>query len=184
MNGSGHAMTSMTLALRLFGAAAFATLAACQSTGVAFNGSPSGVPITVDIVDGAPNAVKTAFASEIVSAAATKKVDLVPADDQARYRVLGHLSTEAGADGEPVLAVVWDVVDADKRRAKRITGSTPIRAASAARGENLDKETLAKLAATSMDEIAAFLAETKSGSTQTADLGATAGAAPLGFAAR
>jgi hypothetical protein len=35
-----------------------------------------------------------------------------------------------------------------------------------------------------MDEIAAFLAETKSGSTQTADLGATAGAAPLGFAAR
>jgi hypothetical protein len=176
-------MTSTTFALRLLGAAALTALAACQSTGIAFKGSPEGVPITVDIIDGAPNAVKTAFASEIVSAAAKKKVDLVPADDQARYRVLGHLSTETGADGEPVLAVVWDVVDADKRRAKRITGSTPIRSASAASDGNFDKETLAKLAATSMDEIAGFLAETKSGAIVTADASGRPGPA-LGFASQ
>jgi hypothetical protein len=174
----------MTLALRLFGAFALGALAACQSTGFAFNDSPEGVPITVDIVDGAPNEVKTAFASEIVSAAANKKVDLVPSDDQARYRVLGHLSTETGESGEPVLAVVWDVVDTDQRRAKRITGSAPMRRASAASPDDLDKETLAKLASTSMDEIAAFLSETKSGRTMTANAGSAAVGPALGLTTR
>ena len=184
MNGSGHAMTSSKHALRLLGAAALLALAACQSTGTAFKGSPEGVPITVDIIDGASPKVKTAFASEIVTAAATKKVDLVQADDQARYRVWGHLSTEVNPEGDTTLAVVWDVIDADKRRAKRITGSTPIRRTTAAAGD-LDKETLAKLAAMSMDEIAAFLSESKSGATVTADAGlsATTGSG-LGFAAR
>ncbi len=172
-------MTSMTLALRLLGAAAFAGLAACQTTGTATNGSPAGVPITVDIVDGAPQRVKTAFASEIYSAAAAKKVDLVQGDSQARYQVRGHLSTNVDAAGSSTVAVVWDVFDTEKRRARRLTGSSPIRAGAQPHSwQGLDKETLAKLAASSMDEIAAFLAEAKQGG---GTLVADAGAAGPGF---
>lgn len=180
MNGSGHAMTSMKLALRLVGAAAVAILAGCQGTGTAFMGSPEGVPITLESIDGAPGPVKTAFTSELAAAATSKKVDLVGSGDQARYRMRGYLSTEANGDGETTLAYVWDVFDAEKRRAKRLTGSSPIRTSGNPWAE-LDKETLAKLATRSMDEIAEFLAEAKSGRTVTADASGAPGAA-LGFA--
>jgi hypothetical protein len=53
---------------------------------------------------------------------------------------------------------VWDVFDAQKRRAQRLAGSSPVKVSS---WTELDKETLAKLAGSSMDEIAEFLAASK-----------------------
>ena len=77
----------------------------------------------------------------------------------ARYRVRGYLTAEPTADGGTALAFVWDVFDADQRRARRVTGSAPIKAASRKNPwDGLDKEALARLAARSMDEIATFLA--------------------------
>ena len=77
---------------------------------------------------------------------------------QARYRVRGYLST-ATEDGETKVAYVWDVFDSQKRRAKRLEGSSPVPAASIS---SLDKQALAKLAQASMDEIADFLSAAKS----------------------
>jgi hypothetical protein len=184
-------MTSMTLALRLSGAAALAALAACQSGGLALDGSPEGVPVTVESIDGPPAPVKTAFASELAAAATTRRVDLVGAGGEARYRVRGYVSTQTNPQGEPVLTFVWDVFDAEKRRAKRLAGSSPVRTASADRPlgrstdpwAGLDKETLAKLASKSMDEIAVFLSEAKAGVTLVAaDTASREGG--LGFAPR
>jgi hypothetical protein len=146
--------------LRLAAVAMTAGLAACQAAGestASFKGSPEGVPIVLESIDGAPPPVKTAFVSELTSAASSRKVELVGTDTQARYRVRGYLSTET-ADGETSVAYVWDVFDAQKRRAQRLTGSSPVRVAS---WTDLDKETLAKLAGASMDEIAEFLAASK-----------------------
>ncbi|MBM6592778.1 hypothetical protein [Microvirga pudoricolor] len=135
-----------------------AGLAACQGDSASLRGgSPEGVPIVLESIDGAPAPVKTALVDELTTAAASRKVELVGTGTEARYRVRGYLTTET-AGGETSVAYVWDVFDAQKRRAQRLAGSSPVKVAS---WSELDKETLAKLAGSSMDEIAEFLAASK-----------------------
>ena len=149
----------MTVTLRCLAAAASLTLAACQSGGPGglAGGTPAGVPIAVESIEGAPPAVQTALSGELQSAAASRRVDLVGAQAQARYRVKGYLSAQATDDGGTALAVVWDVFDEGRRRAKRVTGTLPVRAASTDPWDGLDKEALRRLAAQSMDDFASFI---------------------------
>jgi hypothetical protein len=128
-------------------------LAACQTAG-----SPVGKPIALESIEGAPPAVQTALAGELASAASARQVEIVGNGREARYRVRGYLTAEPTSDGGAALAFVWDVFDAKERRAQRVTGSSPIKAASKKNPwDGLDKEALARLAAKSMDEIATFL---------------------------
>jgi hypothetical protein len=158
-------------------------LAGCQgAAGSLAGGSPDGMPIAIESIEGPPATVSTALASELAAAASDRRVDLADTPASARYRVRGYLSTETGPAGETTLAVVWDVFDAEKRRAKRLTGSRPLPSGASDPWSDLDRATLAKLAAESMDEIAVFLSEAKSnGPTLTADASA-APAGALGFA--
>jgi sugar phosphate isomerase/epimerase len=133
------------------------SLGACQGS---VSGSPEGVPVALESIDGAPAKVQTALIDELATAASDRKVELVGSSAQARYRVRGYISTET-TEGETKVAYVWDVFDAQKRRAKRLAGSSPVSVASGSIS-SIDKETLAKLAAASMDEIAEFLAASKS----------------------
>jgi hypothetical protein len=130
-------------------------LASCQT----FGGTPAGKPIAFESIEGAPAEVRAALAGELASAATARQVELVGTGNPARYRVRGYLKAEPTADGGTALAFVWDVFDAQQRRAQRVTGSSPIKAASKKNPwDGLDKEALARLAARSMDEIATFLA--------------------------
>jgi hypothetical protein len=135
-------------------------LGACQGGGGSVAGSPEGVPIVLESIEGAPAPVQTAFVGELNSAATNRKVEFVGTSTQARYRVRGYLSTET-TNGETSVAYVWDVFDFEKRRAKRLTGSSPIAAGSKNPWTSLDKATLARLANASMDEIAEFLSASK-----------------------
>jgi hypothetical protein len=146
-----------------------AALGACQGLG----GSPEGVPVALESIDGAPAPIRTALMDELTNAASDRKVELVGSSTDARYRVRGYLST-ATEDGETKVAYVWDVFDAQKRRAKRLEGSSPVPAASGSMS-NLDKEALAKLAKASMDEIAEFLVAAKSGTSDETEDGSTGG---------
>jgi hypothetical protein len=143
---------------RLAAMAMTMALGACQ--GPLMSGSPEGVPVAVESIDGAPAPVQTALLNELATAASDRKVDLVGSNAEARYRVRGYLST-ATEDGETKVSYVWDVFDAQKRRAKRLEGSRPVTLASGSVSA-IDKETLAKLAQSSMDEIADFLSASKS----------------------
>ncbi|MET0745407.1 MAG: hypothetical protein ABWY78_18695 [Microvirga sp.] len=146
---------------RLIAMLLIAGLAACQGAGGASSsrsgGSPAGVPIVLESIDGAPAPVRTALVNELTTAAADRKVEIVGSGTDARYRVRGYLSTET-TEGETSVAYVWDVFDAQKKRAQRLAGSSPVRVAS---WNDLDRETLARLAVSSMDEIAEFLAASK-----------------------
>lgn len=133
------------------------SLGACQ--GGSFSGSPEGVPIALESIDGAPAPVRTALIGELSTAASNRKVELVGASAEARYRVRGYLSTET-SEGRTKVSYVWDVFDSQKRRAKRLAGTSPVPVSSASLTD-LDKETLAKLASASMDEIAEFLSAAK-----------------------
>ena len=148
-------MAGMKGAGRLAALVVTAALGACQGS---FGGSPEGVPVALESIDGAPAPIRTALADELAAAAFDRKVDLVGASGAARYRVRGYLSA-SNEGGETKVAYVWDVFDAQKRRAKRLAGASPIPAASIS---TLDKEALSKLAQASMDEIAAFLSASKS----------------------
>jgi hypothetical protein len=169
-------------ALQLAAAAMVVGLAACQS-GSLMGGSPAGIPIAFESIDGPPPPVKTMLEEELVSAASSRQVELAGMDSQARYRVRGYLSAEASAEGGTALAFVWDVFDAEKRRAKRLTGSSAIRVASGDVWTGLDREALRKLAAQSMDEIAGFLSESRSEApTATAEAAPASADGALGFA--
>lgn len=133
-------------------------LGACQ--GSLLSGSPEGVPVAVESIGGAPAPVQTALLGELATAASERKVELVGSSGDARYRVRGYISTVT-EDGETRISYVWDVFDAQKRRAKRLEGSRPVALASGSIS-SLDRETLARLAQSSMDEIAEFLSAAKS----------------------
>src|SRR3954452_24508995 len=94
------------------------SLGACHTPGssASLNGSPAGVPIQFESIDGPPAPVKAALAGELSAAARERHVEIAGAGTPARYRVRGYLSTETTAGGETALAFVWDVFDADKRR--------------------------------------------------------------------
>jgi hypothetical protein len=115
--------------------------------------------VALESIDGAPAPIRTALADELAAAASDRKVDLVGASGAARYRVRGYLSA-SNEDGETKVAYVWDVFDAQKRRAKRLTGSSPVQMPSGSLTD-LDRATLARLAVASMDEIAEFLSTAK-----------------------
>lgn len=137
-----------------------ASLGGCQTGSYAsLKGSPSGVPILFESIDGPPAPVRTALAGELSAAAKARHVDIASTGTPARYRVRGYLSTARADEGDATLSYVWDVFDAEKHRAKRITGSSPIGTASTPSWSALDRDALARLAARSMDEIADFLSE-------------------------
>jgi hypothetical protein len=148
-------MDGARLALRLAAIVLTTAMGACQGT---FTASPEGIPVALESIDGAPAPIRTALAEELAAAATDRKVDLVGASAEARYRVRGYLST-ATEDSETKVAYVWDVFDSQKRRAKRLEGSSPAPVASIS---SLDKQALAKLAQASMGEIAEFLSAAKS----------------------
>jgi hypothetical protein len=150
-------MAGMKRAGRLAAMVVAATLGACQSP---LGGSPEGVPVALESIDGAPAPIRTALVDELTNAATDRKVELVGSSADARYRVRGYLSTST-EDGETKVAYVWDVFDSQKRRAKRLEGSSPVPAAAGSISA-LDKEALTRLAQASMDEIAKFLVASKS----------------------
>jgi len=155
-----------------------AGLAGCQETrggaGQRFVSAP-GVPIAVESIEGAPSPVQSALQGELASAADARQMTLVGAGAQARYRVRGYLSTTPTEDGGAALAFVWDVFDAEKRRAQRVTGAKPIRAAAGQTPwDGLDKEALRRLADESMNGIAGFLVAGAAPATIAADGGTPA----------
>ncbi|HYF54388.1 MAG TPA: hypothetical protein VEA41_09030 [Salinarimonas sp.] len=153
------------------GAALAAGLAGCQGAGERVVSAP-GVPIAVESIEGAPQGVRSALQGELASAAEQRRMTLVGAGSDARYRVRGYLSAEPTEDGGTAVAFVWDVFDATRQRAQRVAGAKPIRTAGTATPwDGLDRDALRRLAEESLNEIAGFLV---------ADAGAAA--APPGVA--
>ena len=100
----------MVVLRRALLAAAAAGVAACQDAGgrAASPGLPgagaSGTPIAVAIIEGALQKVRAALASELSSAAAARRVEVVGPGAAVRYRVRGYLTAETTAEDGPTLA--------------------------------------------------------------------------------
>jgi hypothetical protein len=152
-------LRSFSLALCLSVAAT--ALGGCQQGTASLGGarvSAPGVPIAVESIAGAPDGVTSRFSTALATEASARQVELVGGESNARYRVRGYLSAEPTEDGSTSLAFVWDVFDAQKKRAQRVQGAS---IASARAGQNpwdgVDQTTVSKAASESMDAIAGFL---------------------------
>jgi hypothetical protein len=144
--------------------AAFA-LAGCQETTSANAPRPRvdapGVPVSVQSITGAPDAVTSRFAGLLGEAAAERKMEIVPGDKPARFRVRGYLTAQPTEDGQTALAFVWDVYDEAKKRAQRVQGESLGRKGGGADPwSGIDQTIVAKAASESMDAIASFLVTT------------------------
>jgi hypothetical protein len=146
--------------MKLFLVAAMGLLAsACTETLPVASRSPTaapGVPIAVDSISGAPDAVRGSFTSAFSNEANARSVQIVDPATNPRFRVRGYLAAEPTEDGQTALAFVWDVYDAQKRRAQRVQGAAVARS-STGDWSGVDQTTVSKAASESMDQIAQFL---------------------------
>ncbi|MCZ8043351.1 MAG: hypothetical protein O9330_12780 [Beijerinckiaceae bacterium] len=147
----------------VLGAAAALALAGCQETTTAARPrvDAPGVPVSVQSISGAPDSVTTRFAGLLGEAAAERRMEIVPGDKPARFRVRGYLTAQPTEDGQTALAFVWDVYDESKKRAQRVQGeSLGRRGGGSDPWSGIDQTVVAKAAAESMDAIASFLVTT------------------------
>jgi hypothetical protein len=154
------------------------SLAACQETTTAQRPrvDAPGVPVSVQSISGAPDSVTTNFASLLGEAAAERRMEIVPGDKPARFRVRGYLTALPTADGQTALAFVWDVYDETKKRAQRVQGeSLGKRGGGSDPWSGIDQSVVARAAAESMDAIAGFLVTAPAAETPSADKAKSAG---------
>jgi hypothetical protein len=139
-------------------------LAGCQETTTTASRprvDAPGVPVSVQSISGAPEAVTASFAGLLGEAAAERKMEIVAGDKPARFRMRGYLTAQPTEDGQTALAFVWDVYDESKKRAQRVQGESLGRRGSGSDPwAGIDQTIVAKAASESMDAIASFLVTT------------------------
>ena len=116
-----------------------------------------GSTVAFESIDGPPPEVFRRLVADLNAEAGTRKIAVVSRESAATYRVRGYVSALVERD-KTTFAWVWDVYDADKRRALRISGEEP--AASGKRRDAwaaADEQVLRRMARNGMDQMSGFL---------------------------
>jgi hypothetical protein len=112
-----------------------------------------GVPIKIAAVEGMPAERHDAVIAVVRGEALVHAIELTETDP--RFFLRGYLGLQE-RDGEMRLGFVWDVFDANRTRARRITADV---ATSSASWDEVGEAEIRNAAAKAMNEVAAFLAE-------------------------
>jgi hypothetical protein len=137
-------------------------LAACNETTGDFNPATPprarapGVPVALVSLDGAPEAVISRLSVAMSQQAARRDIAIVGIDGKPRYQVRGYLSAHVDG-GEGQLSWAFDIFDAQKKRARRVSGQEALRGGGDAWTGVTDAH-LTAIAFKSLDDIAEFLA--------------------------
>lgn len=135
-----------------------ALVAGCMTSApTATSANVSTPTIAFESIDGPPVGVFQRLVATMSAEAQARQMAIVSREGAAQYRVRGYLAAQV-ARGHTHISWVWDVYDAEKRRAFRISGDE-----AGGRGGRdpwgvADERLLAKIARASMDQLAAFLA--------------------------
>lgn len=116
-----------------------------------------GASIAFESIDGPPVAVFQNLVTTISTEAATRQVRVVSRTGDPAYRIRGYLAAIV-VGGRNHISWVWDVYDADKRRVYRIAGEEAGGRPGANAWAAADEQVVRRIARTSMDRLAAFLA--------------------------
>ncbi len=133
-------------------------VAGCQSAGTETRAYQApGVPVALDTIEGAPDALKTRVNDEVASQATARRIELVSGSAAPRYTLRGYLTAYPTATGDTALAFVWDVFDASKKRTQRVSTTTVARGQSSDPWSQIGETQIAKTTSQSMNQVAAFL---------------------------
>jgi hypothetical protein len=144
------------LALALVGAAA------CTTDGnppgmAAMPAAARGSTIAFESIDGPPVGVFQKLVLDLSEEAQARQVTVVSRESTPAYRIRGFLAVHV-VQGRPQVAWVWDVYDAEKRRALRISGEEPGTRKGADAWGAADDQMLRRIARVSVERLVAFLA--------------------------
>jgi len=151
-----------------FGRTRFAT-AACLALALAVGGcanapapmasvvSQRGASIAFESIDGPPVSVFQNLVTTLSAEAATRQVQVVSRSGAPAYRIRGYLAAIV-VGGKSHISWVWDVYDADKQRVLRIAGEEAGGRLGANAWAAADEQMVRRIARTSVDRLAAFLA--------------------------
>ena len=116
-----------------------------------------GSTVAFESIDGPPPDVFRRLVADLNAEAGTRKIAVVSRESAATYRVRGYVSALVERD-KTTFAWVWDVYDADKRRALRISGEE-LAAAGKRRDAwaAADEQVLRRMAQSGMDQMSGFL---------------------------
>jgi hypothetical protein len=165
MTGGGRAGASRNVLQRvrvgllvagLFGlGAAGCTTAPQGATPVAMVSGPT---VAFESIDGPPESIFRKLVHDMNDEATTRQVAVVSRDAPAQYRVRGYVAALVEKRRRTVIAWVWDVYDADQRRAIRITGEEPAGASGRGTWAAADDALLRRIAKSGIERLATFLA--------------------------
>jgi hypothetical protein len=137
-------------------------LAGCNTNGQASltAGQPRGATVAFESIDGPPPGQFAALVRNLNDEAQQRRLAVLSRDAASAYRVRGYLAAKVSS-GRTTISWVWDVFDRDERRALRINGEEV--AAGKKSGKDADawnvadEAMLRRIAADSINQLAAFL---------------------------
>jgi hypothetical protein len=112
--------------------------------------------VAFESIDGPPPAVFRTLVASLRQEAEARRIAFVSREGPATYRVRGYVSAQV-ARGQTKFAWVWDVYDADKRRAVRMAGQVPASRHPGDAWAAADERVLRQIARDGMERMAAFL---------------------------
>lgn len=133
-------------------------LAGCATDGrpTAEAAAANSATVAFESIDGPPVAVFQSLVDTLNGEATARRLPVVSRLGAAGYRVRAYLAVRT-VKGRSSVRWVWDVYDADKRRALRIAGEEPLTPALRDPWAGADGEVLARIARRGFDRLAAYL---------------------------
>jgi hypothetical protein len=149
-----YAVSANWLVMTLVSALALAGCTTSGSRPLAFG--QGGTTVAFQSIDGPPRDVFQKYIESLSREAQAQMIAVVSREEPAHYRIRGYLAA-AVKRGRATFFWVWDVYDADERRALRIAGEE----AGGRTGRNAwsaaDEATLGRIAQTGMMRLASFV---------------------------
>ena len=139
--------------------AAALALAGCNHNGTptASLAPPQGATVAFEIIDGLPPAQFERLVRNLNDEAQTRRLAVMSRESQSTYRVRGALTVTVDKRHTTV-AWTWDVFDGDQRLAFRISGDETTKVRHRDAWDAADDAMLQRIANSSMEQLAAFLA--------------------------
>jgi hypothetical protein len=131
---------------------------ACTTTGQPPTASMTvrGPTIAFESVDGPPESIFHRLVQTISDEAETQQVAVVSRAEAAQFRIRSYVSAQTLGKRSTV-AWVWDIYDADQRRALRISGEEPANPSGTGTWAVADDQVLRRIAHNGMERLVAFL---------------------------
>ena len=139
-------------------AAGTLALAACTTDGqpTALGLAQHGASVAFDSIDGPPQGQFYKLVQDLNDEAQARQLTVISRERSSTYRVRGYLAAKV-TKGQTTISWVWDVFDADGRRALRIDGEEAAPGKHRDAWAAADDAVLQRIARASVDQLAVFL---------------------------